>query len=60
MRRFPEQLAGGAVEREQMGVVGDEEDLVAQDRDAAIGAELRIADEPGARRARVLPERIRR
>jgi hypothetical protein len=37
---FPPKRAGDTIEREQLGVVGHEEHLVAAQRDAAIGAKL--------------------
>ena len=48
---FPEQFAGRAVEREQVGVVGNEENLIAQNRNAAVGAKSRITDHARSWRA---------
>ena len=53
---LPEQFAGGAVERQQVGIVGDKENLVAQNGDSAVGAESRIADHARAGGTRIMPE----
>ena len=46
----PEQLAGEAVERDQVRVVGHHEDAIARDRDAAIASRRRVSPVPCARR----------
>ena len=55
-RRFPSQTSRGPVERDQMRVVGDEEDLVVADGHAAIGPQRRITHQAARLRARVFPD----
>ena len=42
-RSLPEQFAVGAVERQQVGVVGKKEDLIAQNGNSTVGSKSRIA-----------------
>ena len=44
---LPKQFAVGAVERQEVGVVGNKEDLIAQNSDSAVGAQFRVAGMPG-------------
>lgn len=53
---LPNEAAGDAIEGEKVGVVGDEEDVVAQDGYAAVGTEGGIGDEAGGAGPGVLPD----
>ena len=48
----------GAVQRQQVGVVGDEENLIAQNGDSAVGAKSCVANHAGAGWTRIVPKRI--
>ncbi len=58
--RFPEPLAGEAVEAEHVCVVGDHEDTIADDRRASIHADARLADDAAMTRLLVRPQRATR
>ena len=49
---LPEQFAGGAVKRQEVGIVSNKEDLIAQNSNSAVGAEFRIAAHTGTGRTR--------
>ena len=55
---LPNQFAARAVKCQQVGVVGNIEDLIPQNGDSAVSAKFRIADHTRAGRTRILPKRI--
>ena len=54
--RVPQQRAGEAVEADDVRMIGDHEHAIAGDRDAAIDAAGRVADEPLGARPLVVPD----
>jgi hypothetical protein len=52
----PHQAAGQAIQGQQMGVIGNHEDFVVEDRDPAIDADRSIAHQARGRWARILPD----
>src|SRR5947209_14179376 len=53
---FPDQIAGEAIERNQVGVIGDHEQTVAQPCDAAIESAGRVADQAFGARPLKMPD----
>ena len=55
-RNLPKEISVGAIEREEMSIVGDEEDFLVKNSDASIRAKLGIAREAGGLPPRIGPK----
>ena len=56
-RYLPKKISAGATECKEVSIVGNEEDFVIEQCDAAVGAELGIAGEAGRWWTRIGPQR---